>query len=103
MSNGEVKGPKSLEMPIQVSAWTGGILAAAVGGLLYAMISKDTPPEAIPFFKIIVIPLCLSLLGTWYVQIHTALHARELEIAEPKPAVTTEAEAPAPPVAATGT
>lgn len=80
MSDGEGKAPKSLELLIQVSAWTGGILAAAVGGFLVAFGSKDTPPEIVGRFKWAVIPLVLALLGTWYIQIHAALRARELEL-----------------------
>jgi hypothetical protein len=79
MSNGEGKSHKSLELLIQVSAWSGGILAAAVGGFLIAFGSKDTAPEVLHYFKWAVIPLILALLSTWYVQIHAAQLARELD------------------------
>jgi len=86
MSSGDGSTRKSLELLIQVSAWTGGILAAGVGGLLYAFVSKDTASEVIPYFKWVLVPLLIALAVTWWLQIHVALHARELEIKDAKAA-----------------
>jgi hypothetical protein len=86
MNSGEGSPRKSMELLIQISSWTGGIFAAAIGGLVYAFVAKDTPPEVIPYFKWVLIPLLLALAATWWLQMHVALHARELEIKDLKAA-----------------
>jgi hypothetical protein len=86
MNSAEGPPRKSMELLIQISSWTGGIFAAAIGGLVYAFVAKDTPPEVIPYFKWVLIPLLLALAATWWLQMHVALHARELEIKDLKSA-----------------
>jgi hypothetical protein len=70
---------KSFELYVQTANWTGGIAAAASGGIFLALINHDTPPGLITWLRWIGISLLVALGAAAYVQFHAigVLNAHE--------------------------
>lgn len=70
---------KSFELYVQTAAWTGGIAAAATGGILLALINPDLPRTIATWLPRIGIALLVALIGSGYLQFHAiaVLNAKE--------------------------
>ncbi len=64
---------KSLELHVQTTAWTGGIIAAAVGGVLVALNSHDTPSAMLGPLRCLGFALLVALVASAYMQYHAIL------------------------------
>jgi hypothetical protein len=74
-----VSDRKSFELYVQTAAWTGGIAAAATGGVLLALLNPDVPRDLITWLRWIGISLLVALCASAYLQFHgiAVLNAKE--------------------------
>jgi|SRR5712672_1087982 len=72
---------KSIELYVQSAAWTGGIAAAATGGVLLALVNHDTPSSLVSWLRLIGVALLAALAAAAYMQFHAIamLNAQERE------------------------
>ena len=70
---------KSFELYVQTAAWVGGLAAAATGGILLALINRETPESLIFWLRLIGGALVIALAAAAYMQFHAiaVLNARE--------------------------
>ena len=81
---------KSFELYVHTAAWTGGIAAAATGGVLLALVNHDTPASLIFWLRFIGVALLIALAAAAYMQFHAIAVLNAYERSN-----TTEAEASA--------
>ena len=75
---------KSFELYAQVAAWTGGIAAAAAGGVLLALVSPETPASIIRILRALGFALIIAVVACGYMQYHAigVVNAHEREAKE---------------------
>jgi hypothetical protein len=64
---------KSFEVYAQVAAWTGGVAAAAAGGVLLALVSPETPHSIILTLRILGFALIVAVVACGHMQLHSVL------------------------------
>jgi hypothetical protein len=70
---------KSFELYVQTAAWTGGIAAAATGGVLLVLLNPDVPRGLVVWLRWIGISLLVAIGAAAYVQFHAIAVLNALE------------------------